>query len=120
MPRKPRIEIPGFYHIINRGVEPRAVFEEPADYAYFEELMCFYNAGEDTLRFGEGIVPEDLIVRSEGNDLVVGLREDGVDFDDLADTIRIVNLYYPNQRIEHFAFADGTVWGVEEIASAEE
>ncbi len=40
MPRKPRIEIPGFYHIINRGVEQRMVFEESADYAYFEELMC--------------------------------------------------------------------------------
>lgn len=42
MPRKPRIEIPGYYHIINRGVEQRKVFQEPADYEYFEELMCFY------------------------------------------------------------------------------
>ena len=31
MPRRPRIEIPGFYHVINRGVEQRVVFEEPAD-----------------------------------------------------------------------------------------
>jgi len=36
MPRRPRIEIPGFYHIINRGVEQRVVFKEPADYEYFE------------------------------------------------------------------------------------
>ncbi len=42
MPRKPRIEIPGYYHIINRGVEQRAVFKEAQDYEYFEELMCFY------------------------------------------------------------------------------
>lgn len=42
MPRKPRIEINGYYHIINRGVEQRVVFTEPADYEYFEELMCFY------------------------------------------------------------------------------
>ena len=42
MPRRPRIEIAGYYHIINRGVEQRVVFEEPADYEYFEELMCFY------------------------------------------------------------------------------
>ncbi|MEA3455647.1 MAG: helix-turn-helix domain-containing protein [Campylobacterota bacterium] len=28
MPRKPRIEIPGYYHIINRGVEQRVIFEE--------------------------------------------------------------------------------------------
>jgi len=42
MPRKPRIEIAGYYHIINRGVEQRVVFEEKEDYEYFEELMCFY------------------------------------------------------------------------------
>jgi REP element-mobilizing transposase RayT len=42
MPRRPRIEIPGYYHIINRGVEQRKVFKEASDYEYFEELMCFY------------------------------------------------------------------------------
>jgi hypothetical protein len=42
MPRRPRIEINGYYHIINRGVEQRTLFKEPADFAYFEELMCFY------------------------------------------------------------------------------
>ncbi len=42
MPRRPRIEIAGYYHIINRGVEQRVIFKEPCDYEYFEELMCFY------------------------------------------------------------------------------
>ena len=42
MPRKPRIEIAGFYHVINRGVEQRVVFKESNDYEYFEELMCLY------------------------------------------------------------------------------
>ncbi len=42
MPRRPRIEIAGYYHIINRGVEQRVIFKEADDYAYFEELMCFY------------------------------------------------------------------------------
>ena len=42
MPRKPRIELVGQYHIVNRGVEQRTVFKEASDYAYFEELMCFY------------------------------------------------------------------------------
>ncbi len=32
----------GYYHIVNRGVEQRVAFEEPDDYEYFEELMCFY------------------------------------------------------------------------------
>ena len=42
MPRKPRIEIVGYYHIINRGVDKRVIFKEPVDYEQFEELMCFY------------------------------------------------------------------------------
>ena len=42
MPRKPRIEIAGYYHIVNRGVEQRNVFLEADDYEYFEELLCFY------------------------------------------------------------------------------
>ena len=42
MPRKPRIELAGQYHVINRGVAQMRIFEEPADYEYFEELMCFY------------------------------------------------------------------------------
>ena len=40
MPRKPRIEIPGYYHIINRGVEQRDVFLSNKDFKTFEELLC--------------------------------------------------------------------------------
>jgi len=42
MPRKPRIELAGKYHIINRGVAQMHIFKERADYEYFEELMCLY------------------------------------------------------------------------------
>ena len=28
MPRKPRIEIAGYYHVINRGVDQRVIFKE--------------------------------------------------------------------------------------------
>ncbi len=42
MPRKPRIEIAGYYHIVNRGVEQRIVFKEADDYEYFEEMLCYY------------------------------------------------------------------------------
>ena len=45
IPRKPKIAINGYYHIINRGVEQRVVFVVPEDYEYFEELMCFYAKG---------------------------------------------------------------------------
>jgi len=40
MSRKPRIDIPGYYHIINRGVEQRIVFGDSDDYEYFIELLC--------------------------------------------------------------------------------
>lgn len=42
MPRRSRIEIAGYQHIINRSVEQRVVFKEASDYEYFEELICFY------------------------------------------------------------------------------
>ena len=40
MPRKPRLEIPGFYHILNRSVERRKVFLDQSDFETFEELLC--------------------------------------------------------------------------------
>ena len=40
MPRKPRLDIPGFYHIINRGVARRNVFLNDADKEKFLELLC--------------------------------------------------------------------------------
>jgi len=40
MPRKPRIEVAGYYHIVNRGVDQRDIFQEEEDYHYFEELLC--------------------------------------------------------------------------------
>ena len=42
MPRKPRVEIAGYYHIVNRGVEQRVIFKEDEDYKKFEELLCTY------------------------------------------------------------------------------
>lgn len=42
MARRPRIEMNGFYHVVNRGVEQRSVFLNDEDYNGFEELMCHY------------------------------------------------------------------------------
>ncbi|MEO1924073.1 MAG: transposase, partial [Nautiliaceae bacterium] len=39
MARKPRINEPGFYHIVNRGVNESEVFSEKEDYFKFMELM---------------------------------------------------------------------------------
>ncbi len=40
MPRKPRENHEGFYHIINRGVNKREVFLEDSDKKFFIKLMC--------------------------------------------------------------------------------
>lgn len=40
MARKPRIEIAGYYHVINRGVEQRVVFYDKEDFEYFIELLA--------------------------------------------------------------------------------
>ena len=40
MPRRLRINIAGYYHIINRGVEKRKVFLEKADKDKFLEILC--------------------------------------------------------------------------------
>ena len=39
MPRKERYQEPGHYHIINRGVEQRAIYLEPEDYEFFLDLL---------------------------------------------------------------------------------
>ena len=40
MPRKPRIEMPGYHHVVNRGVEGRAIFLKPEDYETFLQIVC--------------------------------------------------------------------------------
>ncbi len=39
MPRRPRIDMVGYYHVVNRGVEQRIVYEDSEDFDYFLELL---------------------------------------------------------------------------------
>ncbi len=39
MPRKPRVDIKGFYHVINRGVEKRTVFIDEPDFEVFMRVL---------------------------------------------------------------------------------
>jgi Ca2+-binding RTX toxin-like protein len=66
------------------------------------------DAGNDTLRFGPGIAAGDLILLKAGDNLLVGLRQEGVAFDDLADRVTIRDFFRDNNRIETFRFADGS------------
>lgn len=40
MPRRPRVEMVGYYHIVNRGVEQRVVYKEREDFEMFLEILC--------------------------------------------------------------------------------
>ncbi|SEA83603.1 Ca2+-binding protein, RTX toxin-related [Desulfuromusa kysingii] len=75
-------------------------------------------AGQDTLVLGAGINPDDLIVIRQGDDIVIGLKEDGVDFADLHDQITLRSWYERSDRIETVTFADGTIWNTSEILSS--
>ena len=40
MPRKPRIDLAGYHHIVNRGVNRSEVFTDESDYEMFLKIVC--------------------------------------------------------------------------------
>ena len=40
MPRRPRMDIIGCYHIVNRGVDRRVIYKDDDDFKHFFELLC--------------------------------------------------------------------------------
>ena len=64
--------------------------------------------GNDLLHFGSGITSQDLIIKSDGDNLIVALKEDGVAFADLSDKVILINWYNTNTRVESFSFEDDT------------
>ncbi len=40
MPRRPRIDVPGYHHIINRGVNRTNIFSDPDDKEKFLQILC--------------------------------------------------------------------------------
>jgi len=40
MPRRPRVDMVGYYHIVNRGVEQRVVYLDSEDHEMFLEILC--------------------------------------------------------------------------------
>jgi Ca2+-binding RTX toxin-like protein len=83
---------------------------------YVNELRTGYRAvtgetdgGIDTLQFGEGITLQDLILTRSGDNMVVRLRDDAnADAFEADDAITIQQWADQDNRIETFAFADGT------------
>ena len=40
MPRRPRIDMVGYYHVVNRGVDQRIIYKDDDDFKMFLELVC--------------------------------------------------------------------------------
>ena len=40
MARRPRVDMVGYYHIVNRGVEQRVVYADKEDFKTFLEILC--------------------------------------------------------------------------------
>lgn len=40
MPRRPRVDMVGHYHVVNRGVEQRIVYADEEDFKTFLEILC--------------------------------------------------------------------------------
>ena len=89
-------------YIFNRGDGKDTIFDD------YGTKYGDSNSGNDTLKFGEGIVESDLIIKKDANNVLIGIKEDGKTFDELADTIIVQDWYNNNNRVENFVLNDGT------------
>ncbi|WP_421716862.1 calcium-binding protein [Arcobacter arenosus] len=70
----------------------------------------------DRLTFAEGISKNDLVVKASGENLLVGIKEDGKSFKNLDDVITIIDWFVKEHRIEEFSFNDGNKLNIYNIA----
>ena len=69
------------------------------------------DAGDDTILFGADINPDDLMIKADGQDIIIALKNpDNPDatFDELSDQLRLVNWQDARDRIEGIEFSNGT------------
>lgn len=69
------------------------------------------DAGNDTILFGADINPDDLMIKADGQDIIIALKDpDNPDasFDELSDQLRLVNWQDSRDRIEGVEFSNGT------------
>ncbi|GEM_PF-1970949 len=69
------------------------------------------DAGNDRILFGADIDPGDLMIKADGQDIVIALKDpDNPDasFDQLSDQLRLVNWQDSRDRIEGVEFSNGT------------
>ncbi|KAF4513784.1 UNVERIFIED_CONTAM: hypothetical protein B566_EDAN011705 [Ephemera danica] len=65
----------------------------------------------DCLLLGDGVLPSDLLLRRNGDDLLVSLR-------DTSDRLTIRNYWQTASTVESILFAEGTIWGQSQVEAA--
>lgn len=83
------------------------------EYLFTHRYRWYYPAGDDRIQFREGVGEDDLIIRTSGNDLLIGLKEDEKTFEELSDVLTIKDFHIT--KIEHFEFYNGSVLSAQEI-----
>lgn len=73
------------------------------------------SSGNDTLKFKEGISKEDLILKQNGNDLIIGIKDGTKKFNELSDKVVLSNWFEADKKIETLLDANGTVINIETI-----
>lgn len=110
-------------YVFNRGdgIDTIIDVENYQPYYWNKNYTVAQDGGDDTLRFGNGITADDIMIKASANsnDLIVAIREDGKSFADLTDKITLRNWFDSKYRIENIEFADGTVWDVNDIVNAQ-
>ncbi|MCI6988082.1 MAG: VWA domain-containing protein, partial [Campylobacter sp.] len=100
--------------ILNGGLgDDTYIFEKGS-----EKDTIFDTGGVDKIVFGLGISKKDIKSRIVGDDLVVGLKEDGVLFENLKDTITIKNWKNSANKIESVMYDDGGTYDIETILNS--
>lgn len=74
--------------------------------------------GKNALLLGEGIAVSDIALRRQGDDLIVGIKEDGVAFENLAVKGTLVEWFSFDNEVPLLAFEDGTALNVTLMADA--
>ncbi|HHD56142.1 MAG TPA: calcium-binding protein, partial [Desulfobulbaceae bacterium] len=103
---------------LNQLLNGSNVYDTTHNYTLDQGRVTIHDTGgTDSLVFGEGIAPADLIVQAQADsdDLLIGIREDGVAFADLAHVITIRDGYRQNSAIESFVFADNTTLDLNDL-----
>ncbi len=93
-------------YVFNRGDGRDTIY----DYGRKGDDYSYYNAGNDTLKLGEGIKESELYITKydENDDITIAIHEDGKTFDEYSDTITIKDWFKTNNRVENLVLSDGT------------